>query len=151
MDIRPSVSAIRSIGAAFAHRLYVPVAIITAVTAAIFIAISLWLVTLNEWWLILLILVCGLTLFAGILLAVGLAVINGVAPAQSKAQKMQTKLFVDKLLRVAEVTSTPKAILLFQAMKDIIRPSSTGFIGSISTDTKSLKRDYIALQDSFRS
>jgi len=151
MNIQPSFLAIRSIGAEFVHRLYLPVVIIVAIVAVILLALSIWLVTVSEWWLILLILVCGLILFATVLLAVTLVIIRKVAPKQNKIQKKQTKAFVEKLLRVAEVTSTPKFILLFQVMKDIVKPSQSGFISSVSNDTVSLKRDFLALKDSFNS
>jgi len=149
MDIKPSFLAIRSIASEFARRLYAPVAVSSAIVAALVLALAIWLVTINEWWLILLILVCGMTFFAFVALGVALIVIKKVTPQQSKIQKKQTKAFVDKLLRVAEVTSTPKFILLFQVMKDIVKPSHEGFISSVSNDTVSLKRDFIALKDSF--
>lgn len=149
MDIKPSFLAIRSIASEFARRLYVPVAVSAAIVAALVLALAIWLVTINEWWLILLILVCGMTFFAFVALGVALIVIKKVTPQQSKIQKKQTKAFVDKLLRVAEVTSTPKIFLLFQVMKDVVRPSREGFISSVSNDTGSLKRDFVALKDSF--
>jgi len=149
--MKPSLSAIRSIGAEFAHRLYIPVVITVAITAVVLLALSIWLVTINEWWLILLVFIFGLTIFATAVLVVMLAIIAKVSPLQSKAQKKQTKSFVDKLLRVAEVTSTPKFILFFQVMTDVVRPSQDGFISSVSNDTTSLKRDFLALKDSFSS
>jgi len=149
--MKPSLSAIRSIGAEFAHRLYIPVVITVAITAVVLLALSIWLVTINEWWLILLVFIFGLTIFATAALVLMLAIIAKVSPLQSKAQKKQTKSFVDKLLRVAEVTSTPKFILFFQVMKDVVRPSQDGFISSVSNDTTSLKRDFLALRDSFSS
>jgi hypothetical protein len=129
--------------------LYVPAAVSVAIVALLAIALAVWLVTINEWWLILLITVCGMTFFAFMALAVAFVVIKKVTPLQSKIQKKQTKAFVDKLLRVAEVTSTPKIFLLFQVMKDVVRPSREGFISSVSNDTGSLKRDFVALKDSF--
>jgi hypothetical protein len=149
MDLKPSFLAIRSIAAEFARRLYVPAAVSVAIVALLAIALAVWLVTINEWWLILLITVCGMTFFAFMALAVAFVVIKKVTPLQSKIQKKQTKAFVDKLLRVAEVTSTPKIFLLFQVMKDVVRPSREGFISSVSNDTGSLKRDFVALKDSF--
>jgi len=150
MEIQPSLLAIRSIGAEFAHRLYLPVVVISAATAVVLLALSIWLVTINEWWLILLILIFGLTIFATTVLAVALVIIKKFTPLQSKNQRKQTKSFVDKLVRVAEVTSTPKFILLFQVIKDIVKPSSDGFIGSLSYGTVSLKSDFVALKNSFK-
>jgi len=148
--IKPSLLAIRSIAAEFAHRLYVPVVIIFAAAAVVLLALSIWLVTMNAWWTILLVVLSFVIVLAIALLVIGLIVIKKVAPAQSKTQKQQTKSLVDKLLRVAEVTGTPKFILLFNVIKDVVKPSEQGYIASISSDTVSLKRDFISLKDSFK-
>ena len=151
MDIKPSLSAIRSIASEFARSLYTPIVIIVGVVAVVLLALSIWLVTLSQWWLILLILICGLILFASVVFTIALIIIKKVAPTQTRAQRKQTKEFVEKLLRVAEVTATPKFILFFQVMKDVVKPSQNGFIGSITSDTTTLKSDFIALKDSFNS
>ena len=150
MNVQPSISAVRSIGVEFARRFYMPVVITVAIVAAVLLALSIWLVTLNEWWLILLILVCGLIVFATVLVTGLVLIIKKITPSQSRAQKSQTKAFVDKLMRVAEVTATPKFILLFQVLKDIVKPSKAGFISSVSNDTTSLKKDFLELKDSFK-
>ena len=150
MNIKPSLSAIRSIAAEFALRLYFPVAIIFTALAVVLLALSIWLVTVNAWWTILLVLLSLLIIVVIAALVIGLVVIKRVAPAQSRNQKQQTKNLVDKLLRVAEVTGTPKFILLFNVIKDVVKPSEQGYIASISSDTISLKRDFITLKDSFK-
>jgi len=150
MNLKPSLSAIRSIAAEFALRLYFPVAIIFVSLAVVVLALCIWLVTINAWWAILLVVLLFIVVLVSALLVVGLVVIKRVAPSQSKSQKKQTKSLVDKLLRVAEVTGTPKFILLFNVIKDVVRPSERGYIASISSDTVTLKHDFIALKDSFK-
>lgn len=149
MDIKPSLLAIRSIAAEFARRLFAPAAVSAAIVAMLLLALSIWLVTVNEWWVFLLIIVVGAIFHISSALTVAFVVIKKVTPPQSKSQKKQTKAFVDKLFRVAEVTSVPKYFLLFRVMQDVVKPSSSGFISSISNDTVSLKRDFVALKDSF--
>jgi len=150
MNLKPSLSAIRSIAAEFAARLYFPVVIIFVVVAIVLLALSIWLVTINAWWTIALVLLSLLIIVVTAALVVGFIVIKRVAPTQSKNQKQQTKNLVDKLLRVAEVTGTPKFILLFNVIKDVVKPSEQGYIASISSDTVTLKRDFITLKDSFK-
>jgi hypothetical protein len=150
MDIKPSLSTIRSIAAEFALRLYLPVAILFIVLAALLLALSIWLVTMNAWWTIALVLLSLLIIIVTAVLVVGLIIIKRVAPKQTNNQKQQTKSLVDKLLRVAEVTGTPKFILLFNVIKDVVSPSEKGYIASISNDTVTLKRDFISLKDSFK-
>ncbi|MDB5162563.1 MAG: hypothetical protein JWO54_553 [Candidatus Saccharibacteria bacterium] len=146
----PSLLAIRSIAAEFALSLYKPVTIAVGIIAAILLGLSIWLVTFSQWWLILVVFISGLILFVAAALIIIWIIIKTVNPAQTKAQRQQSKLLVEKLLRVAEVTSTPKALLLFQVVKDVIRPSQQGFIVSVTSDTKTLKNDFVALKDSFK-
>jgi len=151
MKLQPSLSAVRSIAAEFAQRLYLPVVIIFAVVAVVLLGLSAWLVTINAWWTILLVLLAVATIVVSVLLIAGWVIIKKVAPLQSKPQRQQTKALVDKLLRLAEVTGTPKFILLFNVIKDVVAPSEKGYIASISSDTISLKRDFVTLRDSFNS
>jgi membrane protein implicated in regulation of membrane protease activity len=150
MNLKPALLAIRSIAAEFAGRLYFPVVIIFLIIAVILLALSIWLITINPWWTILLVLLFVAIFVITALLIVGYVIIKRVAPTQSKPQKQQTKELVDKLLRVAEVTGTPKFILLFNVIKDVVAPSEKGYIASISSDTVTLKRDFITLKDSFK-
>jgi len=150
MNLKPALLAIRSIAAEFAGRLYFPVVIIFLIIAVILLALSIWLITINPWWTIALVLLFVAIFVITTLLIVGYVIIKRVAPTQSKPQKQQTKELVDKLLRVAEVTGTPKFILLFNVIKDVVAPSEKGYIASISSDTVTLKRDFITLKDSFK-
>lgn len=145
-----SLLAIRSTGAEFANRIFYPVVIVGAVAAAILVGLTFWLTTFSSWWWLLFIPVV-------MLISIGLAVsiilkltIRYVTPAQTKAQKQATKHFVDKLQLVSETIQTPKVILLFRIVKDIAAPKEQGFIGSLTSSTGSLKRDFIDLSNSFK-
>ena len=148
--MKPSILAIRSIGAEFANRVYLPVAVVALVTLAGLFGLTFWLTTLSDWWWLLfaLLIIVG-SVVIGVLGVVKL-VIRSVTPAQSKAQKKRTKAFVDKLQRLSEVAGTPKLVLLFQIVRDIAAPRENGLIASISTDTTSLKREFIELSNTFR-
>lgn len=148
--MKASLAAIRSIGVEFANRVYRTVALITLAVAIGSVGITYWLTTLsNWWWLLFMPLIILLSAAAGVLAVVKL-VIRSVTPVQTRAQKKQAKAFVDKLQRVAEVTQTPKFILLFQIVRDIAAPRESGFIAALSHDTALLKRDFAALRDAFK-
>jgi len=151
MNIRPSLLATRSIAAEFTQRIYFPVVVTFFITAVLLLAVSIFLVTISTWWVILLVLLSvGIVLVTA---ALGIAgfIIKRLAPARSKSQKQLTKSLVDKLLRVAEVSGTPKFILLFRVIKDVLVPSDHAYVVGLSNDTMSLKRDFVALKDSFLS
>ncbi len=148
--MKPSVLAIRSLGAEFASRLFLPVMITIVICAVALLAVSIWLATLSMWWLILVFLVCLATIAAMVVLIFAWVVIKIVTPIQSKDQKRQAKALVDKIQGVAEVTVTPKSVLLFRVMRDLVAPTQKGFISSISSDSISLTRDFSALRDSFK-
>ena len=149
-SVKPSILAIRSIGAEFANRVYLPVAVIAVIVLAGLFTLTFWLTTLNDWWwlLFILLLIAG-SVIIGVLGVIKL-IIRSVTPAQSKVQKKQTKAFVDKLQRLSEVAGTPKFVLLFQIVRDIAAPRENGLIATISNDSTSLRRDFVDLSHTFK-
>jgi hypothetical protein len=107
-------------------------------------------VTFSNWWLILFaVFIIAVSVVLGVLMVVRL-VIKSVTPVQSREQRRQTKAFVDKLQRLSDAAQTPKFILLFRIVRDIAAPRANGFIGTISNDTVSLKRDFVTLSKTFK-
>ena len=147
--MKPSLLASRSVAAEFANRLYLPIFIITLIGAVVLLGISIYLVTLSAWWVILLVFVSVAILLAAGGLTVAWVFIKIVTPLRSKQQKQQTKQFVDKLQRVAEVATTPKFVLFFQVMRDVVNPRQDGYIISATTEVSSLKNDFTELKNSF--
>jgi len=147
----PYLQVVRSIAREFFVRLYKPLVVTVAIIAAIALGFSIWLVSFSTWWLILLGIVALLVILAAIILVIGWIILKFIAPVQTKNQKQQVRSFVDKIQRIAEVTATPKVVLLFRLAKDLVAPSEQGFVTSIGQDTVSLRRDFNTLRDSFRA
>lgn len=143
--MKPTILTIRAIGAEFAKRTFYPIVIVGAIAAIVLFGVTIWLMTLSAWW--------GLLLFVLIsALCVGIAVftvvfltIRSVTPAQNPLQKKAVKAFVDKLQLLAETAGTPKFILLFRIVKDVAAPRADGYIGTLTSATTSVKKDYVAL------
>ena len=149
--MNPYLQTVRAIAREFLFRIYKPIVITVAIVSAIVLGFSIWLTSFSAWWVILVAIVALLVILAAIVLVIGWLVLKFIAPLQSKDQKRQVSSFVDKIQRLAEVTATPKFVLLFRLVKDIIEPSKEGFVASIGNDAISLKRDFNALRDTFKS
>lgn len=148
--MKPSILAIRSIGAEFANRTYFFVAIIAIIISTLVMGLAIWLTTFSEWWWLLVVpLIIIVSVVIGILVVLKL-IIRSATPAQSHIQRKQTKALVDKLERLSEIAGTPKFILLFQIVRDIAAPRENGLVASISSDTTSLKRDFVELTQTFK-
>ncbi len=148
--MQPTLKAIRSISSEFASRLFLPIAITAAVILVTLLVVAILLTTFSEWWWVLVIILSLVVIIAGVLCGIAGAIIYAIKPTQTKDQKQQVKTMVDKMQRVSEVTVTPKFILLFNVIKDVVVPSKEGFISSITGDTTSLKNDFTNLRDSFK-
>jgi hypothetical protein len=126
------------------------VAILFASVSVSSIGLGLWLTSLSKWWWILVVLlIIVVSIALGVLIVIKL-VIRSVQPHQTRTQKTQTKQFVDKLERLSEAAQTPKFFLLFRIVRDIAAPRESGFIASISSDTTSLKHDFVDLVRIFK-
>lgn len=147
--MRATILAIRSIGAEFIRRLYRPIAIVTVILLAILLGLSFWLTTLSSWWWILF----GFVIAIGVLivgvLAIAAGIIYFVSPMQSKPQKQQAKAIVDSLQGVSDIIRTPKFILLFRIVLDVLRPRKNGFIATVSS-TASFHREFVAFVKTFK-
>lgn len=143
--MKSQLLAIRSIGAEFANRVFYPVLVTAIIITVASISLISWLATTNQWWLLLSIPTIIAACVGISVLTIAKFIIRTVTPIQSVVQKKATKTFVDKLQRLADVTQTPKYILLFQIVRDIAAPRENGFIGTLAGDTTSLKGDYVQL------
>lgn len=140
---------IRAIATELANRVFVPVAIICAVISALLVAGVIWLSTLGQLWLLLLIPIVMLICIAIGVLGVIKLTLMAIRPAQTSAQKKAVSAYVTKLQHLAEVSQTPKFVLLFRVVRDASAPSKDGFIGTLAHDTIALKKDFQALQQLF--
>ena len=147
--MKPSLRAIRSVGVEFANRLHAMITIFASITAAVLVTLSLWLTTISSWWWLLCAPIIVISFIAAVLLVILKLIIHSLTPIRTYTQNKQTRAFVDKLERLSETAQTPKIILLFRIVRDIIKPRERGFIASISGDTTSLKNDFISLSKSF--
>ena len=149
--MQPAILAIRSIASEFFYRLYLPVLITFAIIFAVLFALTIWLITMSGWWWILFAVIFLWFIVAAVLFVLSGLIIKKLTPLRTKEQKQQTKAIVDKMQRAAEVTSTPKFIILFRIVKDSVRPNERGYLSSLADETMSLRKDFADLKQSFAS
>lgn len=147
--MQPIILTIRSIASEFFYRLYFPVLITFAIIFAILFTLTIWLITISGWWWILFAVVFLWFIIAVVLFVAAGLIIKQLTPFRTKEQKQQTKAIVDKMQRAAEVTSTPKFIILFRIVQDSLRPNERGYLSSLADETMSLRKDFADLKRSF--
>lgn len=148
--MKPTTLTIRAIGAEFGRRTLYPVAVVSLVIAIVLLGVTIWLMTLNAWWGLLLFALVSTLCVAVAIFTVFFLIIRSVAPTQNVAQKAAVKVFVSKLQLLADTAATPKFILLFRIIKDVAAPRADGYIGTLTTATKAIKSDYVELIRLFR-
>ena len=140
---------IRAIATELANRVFMPVAITCAIVSVLLVAGVMWLSTLGELWLLLLIpIVMVICIAIGVLTVIKLTLM-AIRPAQTRVQKKAVSAYVTTLQHLAEVSQTPKLVLLFRVVRDASAPSKDGFIGTLAHETIALKKDFQALQQLF--
>lgn len=135
----PIFLAVRAIGTEFAQRVYIPVVSIIGGCSLLLIALLVWFVTMSVWWWLLLAPVILLVvIFIAVAVIVGL-LLKALRPDQTKSQHQQVKKFVDSLQASSEAIQTPKFIILFRLVKDVVWPSERGYVRELAANASSLK------------
>jgi hypothetical protein len=145
-----TILAVRAVASEFGRRIYKPVAIGYGIVASVIVGILIWLLTMSAWWLLLAVPLFIITIAATILMIIAGIIIKSVSPTQTKQQRADVSGFVDGLQRLSEVTQTPKFILLFRIVKDVVMPTQKSFIQSVMADSVSVKADFQSLIRSFK-
>ncbi len=145
-----TLKAVRAVAVELFLRFYKPIVIIALIVFAVLFALSIWLVTLSAWWWLLFAVVMLWFIIALLFLTISYAIVKSVRPAQTKVQKQQLKLFVDKIERVKEVAEVPKIFIFFRIVRDAIKPSENGYITGLTGDATSLKNDFTDYRNTFR-
>jgi len=145
----PTVLAIRSISSEFARRLYVPVAVAIVIVIVTTLIAGIWLTTLSAWWWILVAFFIMGTLIASTLLVVGGLIIRTIRPVQTRQQTKQISKFVDKIQSIADLTGTPKIVILFRIVRDMTAMNTRGYIQTLYDDTASMHDDFRNIVRSF--
>lgn len=147
--MKPTVIAVRAIGAEFARRMVRSFLIIGTLLSLLLLSLGGWLTTMSAWWWLLQVAFIVATIMFVMLAFAALAVIRVADPLQTKSQKLAVSKYVDKLQRVSENFQTPQFIIFFRVVRDAVRPRQGGFIETVSRDSKTLAPDFAEVLKQF--
>lgn len=146
----PSVLTLRALSTEFARRIYVPTVLAVSALSLILLVVAGWLVTVSGWWWFLLV-----PLILGVIVFITLSIISWVAirllrPSQTTAQRQMVKAFVDKLEGLSEVMQTPKFVIVFRLVKDVMFTPRQSYIDELTGHVITLRPDFEAILNSYR-
>lgn len=144
--------AIRAITSEYARQILRPLLWIGVGIYAAIMAVIIWIAyEASPWWLLLAILPTILIIVGLLLWAIVWGLAGQLSPPLNKQQRKATKKFVAHIGRVAENIGTPKFVLMFRVIKDVVFPPQTSqtFIGEIAHTPGEMRRDFEKLRDLF--
>jgi len=139
----------RAIGTEFLLRKYKSLRLTLAIAAAIVLLLLIWLTTVNIWWWFLAAPGIVVIMLGAVLLLFVRVLIRLLSPTLSQKQDTAVKGFVDKLERVADNIQMPPFMIVFQVIRDIIRPRNPTFIKTVVDDSSTLHADFAKLTREF--
>lgn len=146
-----SLRTIRAIGAEFASRLWLPAFVLACIISMLVIGLAVYLqISVSPWWVILSFISIILASAAIGFLLIVKQIIRTVSPVKTEQQRTATKQFVDKLQEVSDVLSTPKLVILFQVVRDIVAPRKDGYVATMIHNSTSLTSDLKQLSRLFK-
>lgn len=150
MLLQPIILAIRAIGSEFARRMYRPILWTGVITFIVLFCILIWLVNVSGWWwLAFTPVILAALLFAILAATVGFA-LSLLKPQQTAEQRLKVTAFVDALQMSAEVASTPRFLILFRLVQDVVRPSDHSYVKELSTNAATLRTGFQEIIKSFQ-
>lgn len=148
----PTILAIRAVTSTYAQGLlWLPLFIGCAIYAVIMVIIGLVAYASSAWWWLLAI---GPTIIFLVALTIWIVVYlfaKGIAPPMNKRQRKATKQFVGRLSTAAEHLATPKFVLIFRVIRDMMmRPTSDRtLIGTLAHEPGEMRREFEELRKLF--
>lgn len=145
--MKPSILAARAITGITFQRVFKPaLVVVTLVLAAIYVLLIILSIKVSAWWLIFLIVLVPITLVAGVIALILWKLAAIIIPRKmDKAEKKHINNFVNSLLGVWDVKSTPLPIVAFLIAKDLLRRRKSAYIDNIINNSKSLRGDFMKI------
>jgi hypothetical protein len=147
-----TILAVRAITSEYATQLLLPLLWTGLAIYAVLMALIIWIaVEVSPWWL-LLAFVPTIVIIAGVAVWIGAWILSKrLAPVMNKTQRKATRKFVGHIGKIAENLGTPRFILVFRIIKDVMTRPNSGqtFIGELSQTPGDMKREFEQLRSLF--
>jgi len=147
-----SILAARAITSLYALQLiYSILWIVLGIYIAIVVIIG-WIATsVSAWWWLLAVVPTFFILVGLVIWIIVYLLAKRLAPPMNRPQKTAAKKFVRHIGRIAEHLETPKFVIIFRVLKDVVISPVSGktFIGEIAQEPGEIHRDFEALRRLF--
>lgn len=147
-----TILAIRAITTVYAQTILKPLLFIgIGVYAALFALIAWIAYVASAWWWLLVIIPTIIFIVALLLWSILFLLSKRLAPRMNREQKKIARKFVNHTAVAAEHLGTPRFILVFRILRDLVFPpvSNQSFLGEVSSLPGEVQRDFEALRRSF--
>lgn len=147
-----TVLAVRAISSQYAKRILLPLLAIGVGVYVVVICLIWWIVSISSaWWWLLAIIPTFIVLVAVTIWVVAWVIVSRISPAMNLKQKRATKRFITRIDKVAEHIGTPKFLIIYRIVRDVIAQptSSKTFIGEIAQEPGEMRRAFDDLRSLF--
>lgn len=149
MKLSPLLLAVRAVSAEFARRIYLPIVAIAAVVIVVVTALLIWAVTVSAWWWLLFVPVIFAELVFTTAAIIAWFALKLLRPQQTSTQKKNVRSFVDTIQQSSEAIQTPKFVILFRLVKDVMFPGKQSYVRELASTANSLRTDFQTVIRSF--
>lgn len=147
-----TILAIRAITSLYVKRLLLPILVIGFGVYVAVIGIIWWIAaSVSNWWWLLAI-VPTLVVLVGLAIWTVVRVLVGrISPPMNKRQTTAAKKFIKRIDGAAEHIGTPKFIIIYRVIKDVLFRPTNGktYIGEIANEPGEARREFDELRSMF--
>lgn len=144
-----NILLIRAISSEFLRRKLRGVVLVVGVSLIAGFLLMVFMSRYSAWFWIPAILSMLVLFVVGIFYLVTKFAVRLLRPTISAQQTAAVSEFVDKVERVTDYAGTPKILISFYILRDLIRPSEQTFIQKVAHDGTSLRSDLVQLAKEF--
>jgi ABC-type multidrug transport system fused ATPase/permease subunit len=150
--MNPTVLAVRAITTTYAQTILKPLLFIgIGIYVAVLLLIGWIAYAASPWWWLLAVVPTVIFFVALLLWTLAFLLSKRLAPRMDREQKKTARRFVGRTGKAAEHLGTPRFVLVFRVIRDLLFPPVNGqtFLGEVSGLPGELRRDFDDLRRSF--
>lgn len=150
--MNPTVLAVRAITTTYAQTILKPLLFIGIGIYVTVLLLIAWIASVaSAWWWLLAVIPTVIFFVALLLWTLAFLLSKRLAPRMDREQRKTARKFVGHIGTAAEHLGTPRFILVFRVLRDLMFPpvNNQSFLGEVSSLPGELRRDFEALRRSF--
>lgn len=141
----PTIRAVRAIMSLYAKSVLWPLLWVLCAAYVLTMAVIGWVAYVaSPWWWLLAVVPSAALVIGLVVWGVVFALAHRLAPNLTSRQRRATRKFVAHIGRIAEHMGTPRVVLVFRIIKDIIAPPANGrtFISQLASEPGQMRREF---------